>query len=172
MSGSRPKYKGTNIPTRLQKKLLEASLDNLPNKPMKELAESIGVNPVTVGRWFENRDFSHWWVMSHYEGARGMYVEKIMRATFERAIQPDATAKDRELALQILDPARLNKAKRLPTRPNIVVNFVGTEKRLDIPHVEGRLPPEPKLLDFVESKIDECVEGETEEIIEVEAEVA
>lgn len=163
-------YRGTNIGSRKQKALLKASMNNPPNTSLKDLAEEADVSMQTVSKWFANSDFEHWWIMSHYEGARGLYVEKVIRAVCERAIQPQANARDRELALQILAPERLNKAKRLPTAPQIVVNFVGTEKRLDMPYVEGKLPVEPKLLaQKEETAKDEPIEAE---IVEPEAEVA
>ena len=158
-------YKATDLPNRKQKALLKASLNNLPNTPMKELAKQAGVSAATVSLWMANKDFEHWWIMSHYEGARGYYVEKIIRSVCERAIQPNASSKLIELALQILAPERLNKAKRVVSAPNLVLNFVGTDKRLDMPHVEGKLPTEPRLIDYDPSDDDE-------DIIDVEVDVA
>ena len=88
------------------------------------------------------------------------------RAVCERAIQPDAKARDRELALQILAPERLNKVAQPANRNAIVFNFIGTDKKLDMPKIDAQLPPEPRLVSY------EGGPDDAEEVIEADADVA
>jgi len=150
-------------PNENQLKFLEASLKAKPTVSHRELAEEIGVHYETVKVWFRNKDFEQWWVLEHFHGDRARWTPRVCKAIFEKAVQPDATAKDRELALQILDPAKLNKTKAPKSDKPPVLVFIGGGKELpDMEKLPGILPPKPKLIDAVK---------EPEQIEEADAEV-
>lgn len=159
----KPKAPKAWAPTQLQKAVMRASLDSTPQTPMSKIATKAGASTLTIERWFSNPEFEHWWLRGHLKVNRTMFVEKIVRAICIRAVRPSASAKDRELALQILAPEQLNRAKILD-RPQVVINFVDGARKLDMPQVSGTLPPEPALIEYIPDK--------GEEILEVEADVA
>jgi hypothetical protein len=88
-------------PSKAQAEFLEAYLNQETRKTIEELCSEAKVDRTTYYYWIKKPEFNEWFY-NQIELNKYRYAPRIMDNIFTKAMGPNATTQDKELALRVL----------------------------------------------------------------------